>query len=69
MTCGERNREIIALYESGMPKAEIQERMGVTVYSLNKIIDAYAKKGDAIFIDTGNLRRSITYEVIKNGDN
>ena len=49
MTCGERNREIIALYESGMSKAEIQERMGVTVYSLNKIIDAYAKKGDAIF--------------------
>lgn len=27
------------------------------------------KKGDAILIDTGNLRRSITYEVIKNGDN
>ena len=49
MTCGERNRKIIALYESGAPKKEIQARMGISSFSLSKILDAWSKEGEKIF--------------------
>ena len=49
MTCGERNREIIAMYESGVPKEEIQSRMGISSFSLSKILDAWSKDGEKVF--------------------
>ena len=40
---------IIALYEDGVSKQDIQSRMSISSYSLNKIIDAYSREGEKIF--------------------